>query len=64
MSHSMMESHAHTQCQEALTERYSLAAKDMNVKFRIVENSRYGWVPHTLIFKWLKDMWGDHMTNE
>eukprot|EP00972_Heterocapsa_arctica_P009986 1467943-Heterocapsa_arctica.AAC.1 len=46
------------QCLEALTEGYSLAAKAMNDKFKIVENSRYGWVPHTLIYKWLVDMWG------
>eukprot|EP00972_Heterocapsa_arctica_P086826 12798458-Heterocapsa_arctica.AAC.1 len=36
----------------------------MDVKFKIVENSRYGWVPHTWIFQWLKDMWGEPMTKE
>eukprot|EP00972_Heterocapsa_arctica_P114001 16440208-Heterocapsa_arctica.AAC.1 len=36
----------------------------MNVKFKMVDNSRFGWVPHTLIFKWLKDMWGDNMTDK
>eukprot|EP00972_Heterocapsa_arctica_P017855 2638031-Heterocapsa_arctica.AAC.1 len=30
MEHSMVEKHANTQCLEALTEGYSLAAKDMN----------------------------------
>eukprot|EP00972_Heterocapsa_arctica_P034105 5020585-Heterocapsa_arctica.AAC.1 len=28
------------------------------------QNSRFGWMPHTLIFKWLQDAWGDMLTPE
>eukprot|EP00972_Heterocapsa_arctica_P090619 13370511-Heterocapsa_arctica.AAC.1 len=64
MTHSRMEKHVHMQCQEAMTEGCGLAPEDMNDNFNIVQNSRYGWVPHTLIFKWLADGWGDMLTHE
>eukprot|EP00972_Heterocapsa_arctica_P065016 9596745-Heterocapsa_arctica.AAC.1 len=64
MTHTMMEKHVHQQCQQAMTEGCGLAPEDMDDKLNIVQNSRFGWVPHTLIFKWLEDVWGKTLTLE
>eukprot|EP00972_Heterocapsa_arctica_P099735 14714803-Heterocapsa_arctica.AAC.1 len=63
MEHNFAERQAHAQCLEALTEGYHGTTKERKDKFNLVDNSRYGWVPHAALYAWLKSMWKDLLTD-
>eukprot|EP00972_Heterocapsa_arctica_P079613 11731959-Heterocapsa_arctica.AAC.1 len=39
-----------------------MAGEGLAATLRANENSRHGWVPHTLIFNWLQEVWEDAWT--
>eukprot|EP00972_Heterocapsa_arctica_P116321 16452366-Heterocapsa_arctica.AAC.1 len=56
MDHSFMEKQAHVQCHDALSDGHQGKEKDKKepgYKFDMISNSRYGWVPHSMIYGWL-----------
>eukprot|EP00972_Heterocapsa_arctica_P013948 2054913-Heterocapsa_arctica.AAC.1 len=53
MTHTTMEKAGHQQCQKAMTEM-GMAPEDIDGNLMINQNSRFGWVPHTVLFKWLQ----------
>eukprot|EP00972_Heterocapsa_arctica_P041222 6077465-Heterocapsa_arctica.AAC.1 len=63
MTHTTMEKYGHQQCQKAMTEM-GLTQEDIDDNLKVDHNSRYGWVPHTLLFKWLQGLWGEAFTSE
>eukprot|EP00972_Heterocapsa_arctica_P026382 3884214-Heterocapsa_arctica.AAC.1 len=61
--HSMLEIKGHQQVQEALL-AIGMKAGGMESALQVDDNSRHGWVPHTLIFNWLQDAWAGVWTPE
>eukprot|EP00972_Heterocapsa_arctica_P003121 464610-Heterocapsa_arctica.AAC.1 len=57
MEPNFVERQAQQQCFEALTEGYHGSTKERKDKFNLVDNSRFGWVPHAALYDWLKSMW-------
>eukprot|EP00972_Heterocapsa_arctica_P032329 4765798-Heterocapsa_arctica.AAC.1 len=59
--HTMIEKCAHQQCHLAMTDA-GFAPENMDDKLKMAQDSRFGWMPHTLIFKWLAEVWGKAFT--
>eukprot|EP00972_Heterocapsa_arctica_P055028 8114780-Heterocapsa_arctica.AAC.1 len=60
---SMLASNGHKQLQDALL-GMGLPEVGVAAKLNASTNSRHGWVPHTLIFSWLQEIWGGLWTPE
>ena len=60
---SMLSTNGHKQLQEAL-QGMGLPETGGAAKLNANQNSRHGWVPHTLIYSWLQETWQGLWTPE